>query len=109
MVFKGFLLSTIWPAMSLVEAAERIRIVAGAKELMSFHLGARCKSGVSSGETRRVSKKHLGRHAEQDLPDLFEMSAACLDLLRERVHVAEAALERAAWEDRVDAGSLVGE
>src|SRR5216683_3406852 len=54
-------------------------------------------------------KKHLGRHAEQDLPDRLEMSAACLDLLRERVHVAEAALERAAWEDRVDAGSLVGE
>src|SRR5271165_622163 len=54
-------------------------------------------------------KKHLGRHAEQDLPDRLEMGAACLDLLRERVHVAEAALERAAREDRVDARSLVGE
>src|SRR5271168_3622245 len=40
-------------------------------------------------------KKHLGRHAEQDLPDRLEMGAASLDLLRERVHVAEAALERA--------------
>src|SRR5260370_39166944 len=54
-------------------------------------------------------KKRLGRHAEQDLPDRLEMGAACLDLLRERVHVAEAALERAAREDRVDARSLVGE
>src|SRR5467141_4221347 len=54
-------------------------------------------------------KKLLGRHAEQDPPDLFEMGGACLDLLRKRVHVAEAALERAAREDRVDARSLVGE
>ena len=37
------------------------------------------------------------------------MGGAGLDLLRERVHVAEAALERAAREDRVDAGCLVGE
>ena len=37
------------------------------------------------------------------------MGAACLDLLRERVHVAEAALERAARKDRVDARSFVGE
>src|SRR6266478_10248496 len=54
-------------------------------------------------------KKLLGRHAEQDPPDLFEMGGACLDLLRKRVHVAEAALERAAREDRVDTRSLVGE
>src|SRR5262245_59377419 len=54
-------------------------------------------------------KKYLGRHAEQDLPDLFEVGATRLDLLRERVHVAKAALERAAREDRVDAGCLVGE
>ena len=37
------------------------------------------------------------------------MGAACLDLLRERVHVAEAAFERAAREDRVNARALVGE
>jgi Dehydratase family len=55
------------------------------------------------------SKKLLGRDVEQDLPDRLEMSAACLDLLRERVHVAEAALERAVREDRVDACSLVSE
>src|SRR5258708_13534141 len=67
------------------------------------------------GESRGVanlrdfSKKDLGWHAEQDLPDRLEMSAACLDLVRERVHIAEAALERAAREDRVDARSLVGE
>src|SRR5258708_18010845 len=54
-------------------------------------------------------KKRLGRHAEQYLPDLFEMGTACLDLLRERVHVAETVLERATLEDRVDARSLVGE
>jgi hypothetical protein len=30
------------------------------------------------------------------------MGGACLDLLRKRVHVAEAALERAAREDRVE-------
>jgi hypothetical protein len=61
------------------------------------------------GRTFVILKKHLGRHAEQDLPDRLEMGAACLDLLRERVHVAEAALERAAREDRVDARSLVGQ
>src|SRR6266403_4149673 len=54
-------------------------------------------------------KKLLGRHAEQDPPDLLEMGGACLELLRKRVHVAEAALERAAREDRVDTRSLVGE
>jgi hypothetical protein len=48
-------------------------------------------------------EKILGRHAEQDLPDLFEMGGACLDLLRERVHVAKAALEGATREDRIDA------
>jgi len=37
------------------------------------------------------------------------MGDAGLDLLRERVHVAEAALERAARENRIDAGCLVGE
>ena len=69
-------------------------------------------SGVEDrapGRTFVILKKHLGRHAEQDLPDRLEMGAACLDLLRERVHVAEAALERAAREDRVDARSLVGQ
>src|SRR6266446_10644142 len=62
-----------------------------------------------SGEPSSHLKKLLGRHAEQDPPDLFEMGGACLDLLRKRVHIAEAALERAAREDRVDARSLVGE
>jgi hypothetical protein len=36
------------------------------------------------------------------------MGVAGLDLLREGVDVAEAALEGAAGEDRVDAGGLVG-
>src|SRR3954471_1552897 len=77
---------------------------------------SRCKarnaiSGIidpGSSITAR-SKKLLGRDAEQDLPDRLEMGAACLDLLRERVHVAEAALERAAREDRVDARPPGGE
>ena len=47
-------------------------------------------------------KKPLGRPAEQDPPDLFEMGGAYLDLVRKRVHVADAALERAAREDRVE-------
>src|SRR6516165_1707410 len=68
--------------------------------------------GANWGQVSRTLaslKKDLGRHAEQDLPDRLEMGAACLDLLRERVHVAEATLERAAREDRVDTRSLVGE
>src|SRR5512133_131897 len=60
----------------------------------------RIGSSAAWANLRHVSKKHLGRHAEQDLPDRLEMGAACLDLLRKRVHVAEAALERAAREDR---------
>jgi hypothetical protein len=36
------------------------------------------------------------------------MRVARLDLLREGVDVAEAALERAPWEDRIDPGCLVG-
>ena len=53
-------------------------------------------------------EKHLGRHAEHDLPDRLEMGAASLDLLRERVHVAESALKLAAREDRVDTRRLIG-
>src|SRR4051794_33729079 len=66
-------------------------------------------SGRGEQDSRSWLKKILGWHAEQDLSDLFEMGGAGLDLLRERVHVAEAALERAAREDRVDAGCLVRE
>ena len=43
------------------------------------------------------------------MADLLEMGAARLDLLGQRMNVAEAALERATREDRVDAGGLVGE
>src|SRR6516162_5534276 len=53
-------------------------------------------------------KKRLGRVAEQYLADGLVMRVARLDLLREGVDVAEATLERAAGEDRVDAGGLVG-
>ena len=53
-------------------------------------------------------EEHLGRVAEEDLADGFVMGVARLDLLRQGVDVAEAALEGAAGEDRVDAGGLVG-
>src|ERR1700686_3472892 len=68
-----------------------------------------CSLHWVSRQSAETLKKRLGRHAEQDLADLFEMGAACLDLLGQRVHVAEAALERAAREDRVDARCLVSE
>jgi len=61
----------------------------------------RRRESVPVWRTFATLKKRLGRHAEQDLPDRLEMGAACPDLLRERVHVAEAALERAAREDQL--------
>src|ERR1700704_2736208 len=54
-------------------------------------------------------KEHLGWHAEQDLSHRLEVRAAGLDLLRQRVHVAKATLERAAREYPVDTRGLVGE
>ncbi len=72
----------------------------------AFKAAPRGQTGTSSGFHAKETPR---RHAEQDLPDRLEMRAACLDLLRERVHVAEAALERAAQKDRVDARGLVGE
>ena len=42
------------------------------------------------------------------MADGFIMRVARLDLLRQVVDVAEAALEGVAGEDRVDAGGLVG-
>src|SRR5205807_5898516 len=53
-------------------------------------------------------KEHLGWVAEENLADGFVMGVARLDLLREGVDVAEAALEGAAGEDRINAGGLVG-
>src|SRR5467141_3086044 len=53
-------------------------------------------------------EKHLGRVAEQYLADGLVMGIARLNLLREGVEVAEAALERAPREDRIDPGGLVG-
>jgi hypothetical protein len=55
-----------------------------------------------------VLEEHLGRLAEEDLADGFVMGVARLDLLGQCVDVAEAPLERAAGEDRVDAGGFVG-
>src|SRR5260370_37268232 len=56
----------------------------------------------------KAYKNNLWRVAEEDLAYGFVMGVARLDLLREGVDVAEAALEGAAGEDRVDAGGLVG-
>ena len=53
-------------------------------------------------------QKHLGWVAEEDLADGFVMGVARLDLLGEGVDIAEAALERAAGEDRVDTGGITG-
>src|SRR5215469_14338193 len=52
-------------------------------------------------------QEHLRRGAEKHLPDGLVMGVARLDLLRDGVDVAEAALERAAGKDRVDPSSLV--
>ena len=55
-----------------------------------------------------LSEKHFGWVAEKDLADGFVMRVARLDLLRDGVDVAEAALKWAAGEDRIDAGGFVG-
>jgi hypothetical protein len=55
----------------------------------------------------RTLKEHLRRVAEQHLADGFVVGVARLDLLGDGVDVAEAALEGAAGEDRIDAGGLV--
>src|SRR5580698_9292836 len=66
-------------------------------------------SNPATGMDAMRSKKRVQGHAEQDLSDLFEMRAARLDLLRQRMHVAESPLERAAGKDRIDACALVSE
>src|SRR4051794_13537506 len=71
------------------------------------HYTSDCQ-GNGSLPPRSGLKKHLGWVAEKDLADGFVMGVAGLDLLRHCVDVAEAALEGAAGEDRVDAGGLVG-
>src|SRR5260370_28517400 len=56
----------------------------------------------------KAYKNNLWRVAEEDLAYGFVMGVPGRDLLGEGVDVAEAALEGAAGEDRVDAGGLVG-
>jgi len=56
----------------------------------------------------RALEKHLGRVAEQHLADRLVVGIARLDLLREGVDVAEAALEGAPGEDCVNPCRLVG-
>jgi hypothetical protein len=56
----------------------------------------------------KAYKNNLWRVAEEDLAYGFVMGVPGLDLLGEGVDVAEAALEGAAGEDRVDAGGLAG-
>src|SRR5271167_1658601 len=64
------------------------------------------RTAIRKGGSRL--KKHLGRVAEQYLADGLVMRVARLDLLREGVDVAEAALEGATGKDRIDSGRLVG-
>ena len=54
-----------------------------------------------------LQKQSVRIAVEHDLADHFEMRVARLDLLRQRVHVAEPPLERRALEDRRHAGRLV--
>jgi hypothetical protein len=56
----------------------------------------------------RDATKYLRRVAEQHLADGFVMDVARLDLLGDGVDVADAALERAFREDRVDCGGFEG-
>src|SRR5438477_9271115 len=49
----------------------------------------------------------LGRQAEEDLADGFEMHRAALALLGPGVNVAQAAFERVLVEDRVRAGDVI--
>src|SRR5215469_15170154 len=68
------------------------------------------KNSQLHGKNRELARlqKHLGRVAEENLADGFIVGVARLDLLRQCVDVAEPALERAAGEDRIDPGRLVG-
>ncbi len=70
------------------------------------------RNAPAASGLRRLLKEHRlqkyrGLAAEQDMAHRLVMRAARLDLLAERVHVAEAALERAAGKDAVDTAGLV--
>src|SRR6185437_6220130 len=67
--------------------------------------------GAGASATRSgLSREHrrVGIEAEQDLADAFVMDVACLDLLRDGVDVAEAALKGLGVEDRSRAGHVIG-
>ena len=64
---------------------------------------------ATPGSRGRILQERPRRlDAEHDLPHRLEVRGARLDLLRQRVDVAEPPLERGAEEDRVHAGRLVG-
>src|ERR1700693_1391952 len=67
---------------------------------------ASCTRVAASG-ARLPEHPALGRQAEEDLPDGFEMDRAALALLGPGVDVAQAALEWVLVEDRVRAGDVV--
>jgi hypothetical protein len=62
------------------------------------------RSGPLSAEQL---KEYFGRVAEEDAAGGFVIGVARLDLLLDDVEVAEAALQRAAGQDRVDAGGCI--
>src|SRR6516165_1447503 len=70
--------------------------------------GAKSTKFPAQREKPGKLQEHLGRVAEEDLADGLVMGVAGLDLLRDGVDVAVAALEGAAGEDRIDAGGFVG-
>jgi hypothetical protein len=55
----------------------------------------------------RAPKSPARLQAEQTLADDFEVGQVCLHLLAHGVHVAEAAFERIALEDRRRAGGVI--
>src|SRR5260221_7139142 len=63
---------------------------------------------MTGGGISPSQKLQIRREAEEELADGFEMRGAALELLRHRVNVAEAALERVAGKDRGGAGRVIG-
>src|SRR4051812_680287 len=67
----------------------------------------RSRRGSPPANKPSAEESILGVAVQHDLTDRLEVRLARLDLLRQRVDVAEAALERRAEEDRRGAGRLV--
>src|SRR5262249_33847717 len=77
------------------------------------HVSARSRAAIGMAACAlrggTTSKERCRRLPQRGLPNHLEMGAARLDLLRQGVDVAEAALEPTARENRIHSGSPVGE